>query len=437
MTDWYDYSNSSSAYFVDYHHNADESGADYGRVTEYSYGPYGQRRNPGGAAAAGGGAGGRGYSPDNAGGYDEFGWKINSGTSSSSNATGSGGKRGAGRSSRGGAGQKRVFGTATPGFTNYPQPPVAKKKKIITKPSNCSMCDVILNSPQQAEQHYNGKNHLKALRKRGLPITPENTPGFTGTIEFVPPKIEDLPPAIETAPPGGGGGGDQQTRGASSTDPVTQAVINNALGKLPTKKKKEVRCDVCHITLTSQVHADSHFSGVKHAKKVVALRKLEELGENNDGSVVMGSKTFIRGGIINQMTQDSDAAPTTVSKKQPITQQNTNIATTAKLTSNNLPDGQSTASMHYCSFCNLYLNSAQQLEAHDAGQKHRNQVKKAELAQLQASNPVSVKPVRNIKREFVCDDCNFEFKTDELLQQHFMSQLHQKKIHENSAAIQT
>nr|CAD7195807.1 unnamed protein product [Timema douglasi] len=52
------------------------------------------------------------------------------------------------------------------------------------------------------------------------------------------------------------------------TDPVTKAVLDNIMGKLPTKKIPVIcRCDVCNLEFSGQVVLDTHLAGAKHAKK--------------------------------------------------------------------------------------------------------------------------------------------------------------------------
>ena len=47
-------------------------------------------------------------------------------------------------------------------------------KKRAQTPVKCDSCDITLNSDQQAKQHFNGKAHIKRLRKLGLPIPEEH-----------------------------------------------------------------------------------------------------------------------------------------------------------------------------------------------------------------------------------------------------------------------
>jgi Zinc-finger of C2H2 type len=53
------------------------------------------------------------------------------------------------------------------------------------------------------------------------------------------------------------------------SDPVTKAVMDNIMGKLPTKKPVVVAtCDICKLECSGQIVLDMHLAGAKHAKKV-------------------------------------------------------------------------------------------------------------------------------------------------------------------------
>ena len=54
-------------------------------------------------------------------------------------------------------------------------------------------------------------------------------------------------------------------------DPVAKAVYDNLEGKLPLKRKKDIKCDICDIMLTSDVHANTHFMGAKHKKRTIMM----------------------------------------------------------------------------------------------------------------------------------------------------------------------
>jgi len=58
-------------------------------------------------------------------------------------------------------------------------------------------------------------------------------------------------------------------------DPVSQAVYDNVLGKLPLKRKKEIPCVTCGLVFNSDAQASAHFAGSKHLKR----QKASEEGE--------------------------------------------------------------------------------------------------------------------------------------------------------------
>ena len=61
-------------------------------------------------------------------------------------------------------------------------------------------------------------------------------------------------------------------------NPVLKAVVNNALGNLPLKRKQySGRCDACNIPFTDETQEQAHYNGKKHAKK---MRNLG-LGKNS------------------------------------------------------------------------------------------------------------------------------------------------------------
>lgn len=108
----------------------------------------------------------------------------------------------------------------------------------------------------------------------------------------------------------------------SNVNPVVQAVVDNALGKLPTKRKQyEGMCSVCKVTFNSPSQESQHFQGSKHAKKV----KLMKVAPENVS--IEKSSTFI------------------------------------------------------CQFCNVTVNSLAQFEAHRLGGKHLANFGKFKAAQ--------------------------------------------------------
>ncbi|XP_045104783.1 zinc finger protein 385D-like isoform X3 [Portunus trituberculatus] len=70
-----------------------------------------------------------------------------------------------------------------------------------------------------------------------------------------------------------------------TNDPVTKAVMENVLGRLPTKVKPKVtvRCDVCNLEFYSQAVLDSHLAGSKHQRKVKSADLMKTLEETETG----------------------------------------------------------------------------------------------------------------------------------------------------------
>ncbi|KAK4320780.1 hypothetical protein Pmani_008375 [Petrolisthes manimaculis] len=69
-----------------------------------------------------------------------------------------------------------------------------------------------------------------------------------------------------------------------TNDPITKAVMENVLGRLPTKKPRvTVRCDVCNLEFSSQTVLDSHLAGSKHQRKVKSAELMKTLEETETG----------------------------------------------------------------------------------------------------------------------------------------------------------
>ncbi|CAH1802202.1 unnamed protein product, partial [Owenia fusiformis] len=123
------------------------------------------------------------------------------------------------------------------------------------------------------------------------------------------------------------------TDGAKVTDPVAKAIYQNMLGTLPMTKKKDIPCEVCSMMFDSEIKARQHFDGQKHAKKVMQKEKLRYL---------------------------------------PGYQQNKDGTTPSPVLSQPISGGALS-----CTFCNVQLNSIQQLEQHRLGKTHLKKVANA------------------------------------------------------------
>ncbi|XP_062611013.1 zinc finger protein 385B-like [Saccostrea cucullata] len=242
-------------------------------------------------------------------------------------------------------------------------------------PFLCSICNVSLNSQEQLAQHQSGSKHLKKLKIAGIgatvvsnaspgisssattnlkekktygrfvasdtlmPLTAQlitpaknqdvSTTSATNT-EVAPPPPPPSPPKLATAPlisptsrfnptppPPPPQPAVKQPPRAPGVNPVVQAVVDNALGKLPLKRKAyDGQCEICKVIYTSESHEKQHLMGSKHAKKA-------KIAAAAQGNTPLAAFTGFN-----------------------------------------------------CTYCNVVLNSLEQLSAHRDGQKHKQTVLK-------------------------------------------------------------
>uniref|UniRef100_A0A673CK98 Zinc finger, matrin-type 3 n=1 Tax=Sphaeramia orbicularis TaxID=375764 RepID=A0A673CK98_9TELE len=112
----------------------------------------------------------------------------------------------------------------------------------LCKPLYCKLCNVTLNSAQQAQAHYQGKNHSKKLRNF-----------YAGSQQ--PPAIR-IPEALEA---------NGQTALYKGATRVILATENDY-------------CKLCDASFSSPAVAQAHYQGKNHAKKL----RLAEAQQNNN-----------------------------------------------------------------------------------------------------------------------------------------------------------
>ncbi|XP_068085878.1 zinc finger protein 385B [Anabrus simplex] len=160
----------------------------------------------------------------------------------------------------------------------------------------------------------------------------------------------------------------------SNSDPVTKAVMDNIMGKLPTKKQAVTsKCDVCNLEFSGQVVLETHLAGAKHAKKVKSQEILKQLQSSGQTftrdektrilkceicDVVVNSsqqlQTHLAGGAADATTPGGAEVPAGVQK---------------------LPEGSgSKSNKYFCDTCSVSLNSEIQLEQHLGSRKHKDRL---------------------------------------------------------------
>uniref|UniRef100_A0A3Q3A7M1 Zinc finger matrin-type protein 3 n=1 Tax=Kryptolebias marmoratus TaxID=37003 RepID=A0A3Q3A7M1_KRYMA len=117
----------------------------------------------------------------------------------------------------------------------------------LCKPLYCKLCNVTLNSAQQAQAHYQGKNHSKKLRNF-----------YAGSQQ--PPAIR-IPEVLEGA---------GQTAGSGSTD-------GDGAPRVILATENDY-CKLCDASFSSLAVAQAHYQGKNHAKKL----RLAEAQQNSN-----------------------------------------------------------------------------------------------------------------------------------------------------------
>ncbi|XP_034035368.1 zinc finger matrin-type protein 3 [Thalassophryne amazonica] len=126
----------------------------------------------------------------------------------------------------------------------------------LCKPLYCKLCNVTLNSPQQAQAHYQGKNHSKKLRNF-----------YAGSQQPPAIRITESPEMVGQA---------ALSSGPSNSDTAKQALYKGATRVILATENDY--CKLCDASFSSPAVAQAHYQGKNHAKK---LRLVEAQQTNN------------------------------------------------------------------------------------------------------------------------------------------------------------
>nr|CAD7568756.1 unnamed protein product [Timema californicum] len=148
------------------------------------------------------------------------------------------------------------------------------------------------------------------------------------------------------------------------TDPVTKAVLDNIMGKLPTKKIPVIcRCDVCNLEFSGQVVLDTHLAGAKHAKKYIAITGVvpRELAQLKSACLVCSYETCIS--ISARLAEGLRAQLGKVKSQE--------ILKILETSGQSFTRDQETKILK-CEICEVVVNSSQQLQTHLADESPGN-----------------------------------------------------------------
>ncbi|KAG5275459.1 hypothetical protein AALO_G00120520 [Alosa alosa] len=117
----------------------------------------------------------------------------------------------------------------------------------LCKPLYCKLCNVTLNSAQQAQAHYQGKNHSKKLRNF-----------YAGSQQPPPIRIPEIAEPVS-----------QQPNSTPPTESATckQPVSFKGAGRVILATENDY-CKLCDASFSSPAVAQAHYQGKNHAKRL-------------------------------------------------------------------------------------------------------------------------------------------------------------------------
>ncbi|XP_062412479.1 zinc finger matrin-type protein 3 [Sardina pilchardus] len=110
----------------------------------------------------------------------------------------------------------------------------------LCKPLYCKLCNVTLNSAQQAQAHYQGKNHSKKLRNF-----------YAGSQQPPPIRIPEIAEPVSQQP---------------NSTPPTEMSFKGA-GRVILATENDY-CKLCDASFSSPAVAQAHYQGKNHAKRL-------------------------------------------------------------------------------------------------------------------------------------------------------------------------
>uniref|UniRef100_G3NBK0 C2H2-type domain-containing protein n=1 Tax=Gasterosteus aculeatus TaxID=69293 RepID=G3NBK0_GASAC len=359
--------------------------------------------------------------------------------------------------------------------------------------SLCEVCNLQLASPAQAQLHYNGRSHLRRVRQLQARETGQQAAAMQ--TEFLQSNMRStesacscemqtrpllvqspdmlllsglqmkpfLPFPVETSSPVG------IFPNFNTMDPVQKAVINHTFGvSLVPKKKQVISCNVCQLRFNSDSQAEAHYRGSRHAKKLKSQEKKTK------------AKLSIPGGTNGSITSPVCPAPPVSSNSStnqltgfkyfknvlitsPLSSlQISHLASLTPFLSNSRPGSEPPPSspptalpapedatveseeekakkLLYCSLCKVAVNSLSQLEAHNAGSKHKTM-----LEARSGAGPIKAYPRAGAKlksvsgtplkgsglqnKTFHCQICDVHVNSEIQLKQHISSRRHKDRV---------
>ncbi|KAM9850604.1 zinc finger protein 385B [Aulostomus maculatus] len=283
----------------------------------------------------------------------------------------------------------------------------------------------------------------------------------------------------------------------NTMDPVQKAVINHTFGVTMVPKKKQViSCNVCQLRFNSDSQAEAHYRGSRHAKKLKSQEnkaKLSIPGETNVSSpTVVGAtpsvsanscttqhkellsshidpssplKSFLPPSSSSPLSSSSSPSSSRAGSEPPPPSPPSALPALGLSTTSSSPpppsvpvssfplsppssfqdaplsaelEEEKAKKLLYCSLCKVAVNSLSQLEAHNAGSKHKTMLEARSGAGLIKAYPrpgaklkngsISVKGSGLQNKTFHCQICDVHVNSEIQLKQHISSRRHKDRV---------
>uniref|UniRef100_A0A3Q3XI10 C2H2-type domain-containing protein n=1 Tax=Mola mola TaxID=94237 RepID=A0A3Q3XI10_MOLML len=338
-------------------------------------------------------------------------------------------------------------------------------RQPLNKDFRLQVCNLQLTSAAQAQLHYNGKSHLRRVRQlqagetgqqaagpspvlsaRSSTSTGRTTlPGLIGATTGPSVMMKPfLPFPVETTSPVG------LFPNFNTMDPVQKAVINHTFGvTLVPKKKQVISCNVCQLRFNSDSQADAHYRGSRHAKKLKsqenkAKAKLSVTGESPGSEPPPSSppSALPAPGLYSSSSSSSSSSKACPPLPAPVASSLSPAPSQASPQDASLSaelEEEKAKKLLYCSLCKVAVNSLSQLEAHNAGSKHKTM-----LEARSGAGPIKAYPRPGTKlkngagsglkgsglqnKTFHCQICDVHVNSEIQLKQHISSRRHKDRV---------
>ncbi|XP_074524144.1 uncharacterized protein zmat3 [Halichoeres trimaculatus] len=216
----------------------------------------------------------------------------------------------------------------------------------LCKPLYCKLCNVTLNSAQQAQAHYQGKNHSKKLRNF-----------YAGSQQ--PPAIR-IPDALE------GAGQTALSSGSNDSDAGRQALYKGATRVILATENDY--CKLCDASFSSPAVAQAHYQGKNHAKKL-RLAEAQQNANNMEGNNDSAQKRSRKDGSEYRLVKNRRSPQLPASMPGPYYNPRPRQRIPRDLAMCVTPSGQ-----FYCSMCNCGAEQEADFRQHLESKQHKAKV---------------------------------------------------------------